>query len=968
MATKLAEAYVQIIPAAQGFEAKLKEIVEPTTDGLGDSAGKNMGSKLIGGLAAAFTAAKVGEVMKAAFSEGAALEQSIGGVETLFKDSSDKVVAYARNAYKTAGLSANEYMENVTSFSASLLASLKGDTEKAAESADMAMRDMSDNANKFGTDISSIQNAYQGFAKQNYTMLDNLKLGFGGTKEEMQRLLEEAGNLTSKKYDISSLSDVYEAIHVIQQNLDITGTTAKEAEKTFSGSMAMMQASAKNLLGTLTAGGDIKNDADALVNSSKAFADNFARMAKTMSSQVEPAFEGLLEGLGMSESGAKRTADAIGLAGVSLATYFAVSKIKSIESLSVSFMELAGKIDLAAIKTKLLENSGTLAGTALVAAAMLIKQGVDKATDAIDETNAAFGRVSEETSSYTSEIGSMTKALDDLRNESDKNVSQVGYEAEGYKTLTDQLYALDSSTKLTTEDKAEMKAIVDELNGSVKGLNIELDEESGHLITTKASVDSLIESYEAKAKATAIQNSMTEEYIKLSEMEIKQEEAKERYDQAKEKRKNLTERLAAAQKELAEQNELANKGYDTALPKIESLNAEINSLNNDIAVNKNEVAEYATAYINASESVRNTETHLDKLRNQIRGTGDDTETATNKIAKSVDYSMELLYTVGNNTYTVTTETADSIAEIQKVYSESVNTYAQDIYDKLNLFEEFPQKAEVSADKLMSNLDSNLSGITEWGDNMEKLVDKGVSEGLIEKLREAGPSSAAEVKALTQMTDTELAKYSDKWDEAYKAAHKAAKKSMKDIENESAIQISNLIKNADDSKDSVKDAYDILGYNCGVGFAAGMKRSINAEVDDAAKTIVESAMLTIAKTAAIASPSKRAAKLGEYIPQGFAIGMESKSDEVMNAAKSMTGGLFDTLEDSKNKSYGIISRLKSTANSYKVKASDSSNSEESSKQAQFNLICDGKMLAKAFMPYLDALNGVNINLTSKGVAV
>ena len=178
----------------------------------------------------------------------AELEQNLGGVETLFGESADKVVENAKNAFKTAGVSANEYMAGVTSFSASLLQSLGGDTAKAADVADMAFKDMSDNANKFGTDMSSIQNAYQGFAKQNYTMLDNLKLGYGGTKTEMERLLKDAEKISGVKYDIKNLSDVYNAIHVIQEELGVAGTTALEAEKTISGSAASMKAAFDNFI------------------------------------------------------------------------------------------------------------------------------------------------------------------------------------------------------------------------------------------------------------------------------------------------------------------------------------------------------------------------------------------------------------------------------------------------------------------------------------------------------------------------------------------------------------------------------------------------------------------------------------------------------------------------------------------------------------------------------------------------
>lgn len=210
-------------------------------------------------------------VLGGAIKEGAKLEQSIGGVETLFKDDSGIVKANADKAFHTAGLSANEYMETVTSFSASLLNSLGGDTAKSASVADMAMIDMADNANKFGTDMDSIQNAYQGFAKQNYTMLDNLKLGYGGTKEEMSRLLGDATKLTGVKYDISNLSDVYTAINAIQNNLGVTGTTAKEASATFSGSFASMKAAASNLLGNLAIGGDVTGSVEQLVESASTF-------------------------------------------------------------------------------------------------------------------------------------------------------------------------------------------------------------------------------------------------------------------------------------------------------------------------------------------------------------------------------------------------------------------------------------------------------------------------------------------------------------------------------------------------------------------------------------------------------------------------------------------------------------------------------------------------------------------------
>ena len=229
------------------------------------------------------------DIGKSAIDSYANYEQLIGGVETLFKDSSSIVENNANNAYKTAGLSANDYMETVTSFSASLLQSLNNDTAKSAEVADMAITDMSDNANKMGTSMESIQNAYQGFAKQNYTMLDNLKLGYGGTKSEMERLLADAQKISGVKYDISNLSDVYNAIHVIQGKLGVTGTTAKEASTTIQGSVASMKSAWSNLL---TGIADDNADWGTLVN-------NFVDSVVTAGDNILPRIETTVEGIGL---------------------------------------------------------------------------------------------------------------------------------------------------------------------------------------------------------------------------------------------------------------------------------------------------------------------------------------------------------------------------------------------------------------------------------------------------------------------------------------------------------------------------------------------------------------------------------------------------------------------------------------------------------------------------------------------
>lgn len=301
----LGKAYIQIIPSMEGTGSKISAFLNGEGVKAGNEAGEASGKSMMQSLKS--TAVKlvstlaIGATIKKAFDIGADLEQQIGGVETLFAESSAIIRKYADDAYRTAGVSANEYMKNVTSFSASLLQGLGGDTAKAAEYANTAMVDMSDNANKFGTDIGTIQNAYQGFSKQNYTMLDNLKLGYGGTKEEMQRLIKDAAAV-SDSVDAESLSfdNIVQAIHVTQEQMGIMGTTNKEASTTFSGSLGAMKASWDNFLAGLMMNGkdgvDMNTYLQPLVDSIGTFVfNNLIPAVGRFIAAVFEAVPGLLE-------------------------------------------------------------------------------------------------------------------------------------------------------------------------------------------------------------------------------------------------------------------------------------------------------------------------------------------------------------------------------------------------------------------------------------------------------------------------------------------------------------------------------------------------------------------------------------------------------------------------------------------------------------------------------------------------
>jgi len=272
--TNLGKAYVQIMPTTKGIGSELSKSLDGELGETGKTVGAGLGKKIGGTLIKGLAALGIGAAVKKLFSEaieaGSAMQQSFGGLDTIYGSASESMKEMAYQAAQ-AGISANDYAEQAVSFGASLKQAFGGDATQAAKAANTAIMDMADNAAKMGTDMSSIQNAYQGFAKGNYTMLDNLKLGYGGTKTEMQRLLADAEKLSGVKYDISNLGDVYEAIHVVQGELGITGVAAKEGAETFSGSMAAMKASATNLLANLALGEDIKGPLISLAENTKNF-------------------------------------------------------------------------------------------------------------------------------------------------------------------------------------------------------------------------------------------------------------------------------------------------------------------------------------------------------------------------------------------------------------------------------------------------------------------------------------------------------------------------------------------------------------------------------------------------------------------------------------------------------------------------------------------------------------------------
>ena len=347
----IGKAYVQIIPKAEGISEKISSSLGGGAQSAGESTGKSIGTSLVSSLKGIIVAAGIGTMIKDSLEAGGNLQQSFGGLETIYGEAAEGAKKYAYEAQK-AGISANDYAEQAVSFGASLKQAFEGDTTQAVEAANTAIMDMTDNAAKMGTPIESIQNAYQGFAKQNYTMLDNLKLGYGGTKSEMERLLADAQELSGVEYNIDNLGDVYEAIHVIQEDLGLTGVAAAEAEGTFTGSMDAMKAAAENLMANLALGQDITEPLAQLMDSAQAFIlGNLAPMIGNIAAALPDLVSGLgtfiITGLNI----AANNADAIVQQGIEIVSQLALAIVEAVPYIADAALNLVVALGQAFVNT-----------------------------------------------------------------------------------------------------------------------------------------------------------------------------------------------------------------------------------------------------------------------------------------------------------------------------------------------------------------------------------------------------------------------------------------------------------------------------------------------------------------------------------------------------------------------------------------------------------------------------------------
>ena len=575
----------------------LKDSVKDTSTSIDKySAGIEKIGKVAGRIGLASVGA-ITKISKSALDAYANYEQLVGGVDKLFGKSSSTIIKNANKAYRTAGVSANKYMEQATSFSASLISSLNGDTQKAAKITDMAIRDMSDNVNVFGSNMEDIQRAYQGFAKQNYTMLDNLKLGYGGTKTEMERLLKDAEKISGVKYDISNLSDVYEAIHVIQEEMNITGTTAKEAADTIEGSVNTMKSAWENWLTAIGSGSekDIQKTTKALTKS----ISNVGKNALPVIKNVLKSMKGLVA-FASTAFGVKLVSKII-LATNNLKKFKAATdgasamsgvfsgKLKASDAILGSTGNKVGKL---ASNFKFLGVQGAAAagvlGT-LVGALALTAYGISEAYKSTHKHRLETEEM----------IKSNQRSID--------NVAAVAREAENY---ADKLTALNNKQDKTKQDIDLMAEYVKKLNELYPDLNLKIDKHTGKITADGKEINDLnkylernIDLLKQQAEADVYKKNYQKAIEKKVEDEGKMPDVKQNYEEAKDAY-NQAKKSGYVSPQISQELQRAKSEYHDLARAIIEDTKEINKQEINITGWKNITKEAKKAGVDISDTLK----------------------------------------------------------------------------------------------------------------------------------------------------------------------------------------------------------------------------------------------------------------------------------------------------------------------------------------------------------------------------
>lgn len=919
----------------------LEESTQKAADGLNE-----LKDKIGGGLA---NAAKVGAAAlstisaaaiattKEAVENFAEYEQLVGGVDTLFKASSDKVQKYAERAYKTAGMSANQYMETVTGFSASLLQGLGGDTEKAANIADLAISDMSDNANKMGSDLISIQAAYMSFSRQQYQLLDNLKLGYGGTKSEMERLLADAEKLSGVHFETGNYADMIQAIHIIQKEMDITGTTAKESADTIEGSMNTAKAAWQNLL---TGIGRDDADVDKLLGdvnrSVETLADNtipvveraFTTLSKTAIKEAKeigaklPEYieEGITDihktlksELGDSADGFFKIEAGAKAAAAAFVTYKATAYVADvaagIKKVNTAMKQGATLADAMA-KAKL-ANPYVLLATAAISAGVAVKSLIDTQTDLIDEAVNSYDSLSDRQKEVVDSTNDFVKSLNESAKARHDSLDDITAETREYKTLTNRLYELDGIESLTVGQKKEMQTIVKQLNKSIPDLNMALSKETGHLTTQRKEIDATVKSYENKAKVAAAEEMMTEVlkdqiraekelkdatlaresgYNKLSALQLQYQSLQKEYYELSSKGLDTTTTIKALKdvtNEISFQKDVIgelNTTYITSKEAAANVGAELNDLKKIIGEETESIDELNDKYLNTTElSTQATESLKNSLETVVKSF---TET-TNGFYENAEGINTMAFKLGNTAVTLSEDTAGAIGELIDEYDQMVDRQRSAIESSIDMFGGFEADTSTTFADLWDNLNQTNFYINDWATGIEQLEQRGISENLLEELKSMGTGSWDIIYDLNNATDEQLKDYSALWTKTKEDIAAISEKMTNEQKSSIETQINEMSGTVNGKIEDFKEAYKRLGAWGTDGFSEGLSSKMD-EVFGKVSDMGDESVETLYNELDEGSPSKKFMQLGKWAVEGFAGGLNDENilNSVDSAARSM----------------------------------------------------------------------------------
>lgn len=791
-------------------------------------------------------------------------EQLVGGVETLFKDSADTIQTYADNAYKTAGLSANEYMETVTSFSASLLQSLDGDTEKAAAAADLAITDMADNANKMGTAMESIQDAYQGFAKQNYTMLDNLKLGYGGTKEEMQRLLADAEKLSGVKYDLSSYADVVEAIHVVQTEMGITGTTAKEASTTIQGSVASMKAAWANLMVGMA---DDTQNFDMLLS-------NFIESIGTVADNLLPRIGVVIEGMGKLVAG--------------LAPEIASALPTLTNELLPNLVEL-GVQSISALVQGIQENGDSLAAGALSIVGTLA-EGIAELFPMVADTAA-----------------SLAVSLADGLTESLPNIIPVAIET--ISTLVENLTenantVIDAGIQIILALGEGLIAALPQLIETIPQIVINIanviNDNAPKLVDTALYLITRLAVGLVQAIPTLVVNipkiieAIVAAFMAFQWLNL----GKQLIDGVANGVKKAGESMATAAKDAFSKFKSKITGSEVAT-ELKSIGKYI--IDGIVGGIKNSLSKIA----NVAGKIK--DTLLSKLKGLFRIASPSKlmkEEVGAYIGEGIAVGIE---ESGQMAVDAAEDVADKIADTLTQKRDSLQSKLADYGD---LFERV--KTEEGKELFqLGDLKDDIKQLEKYGDALDKLKEKGISDSLMGEIAGMDVQDAIDyMNKLISMSDTKFDQYVSLFEQKQQMAQAAASRfygigaevseSMQAVSAEGvsegiaeqqplvAEQAKQLTETAKEEIAGYQADFKAIGESLMEGVAKGVRDGQSGVVNAVAKAL-QAAVRAAKKEMDINSPSRVMAKIGDYMAQGVGVGWSDRMDSVSD---TISGSLSD----------------------------------------------------------------------------